>query len=289
MNPIDGMPGETYLWQLNMIPAGQEPVQPSKEVPPEPEEPEEKSLREVRSARSFHERKRISEIYKVKFEEVAKRFVKRDRQNILKITRAQLGERNLKGFQDEVNTYYNGSTDYVKRNISSVYIPFAAEIYVAAAEEVNADSQLTARYNRDVQIFIDKITDRHIRERSHEITKLAETAQSEQKDPEEAITARLDEWDEKYPAKFAEREAVGGETGLASQVYFSNGFRTRWVTMGDSCPYCNSLNGRVVSEGGVFLAPFEPSGAIHGPLVSSTRISHPPAHGSCDCGVMASI
>ena len=119
---------------------------------------------------------------------------------------------------------------------------------------------------------------------------VARKAIEAERDPIEAVEARITDWELKRPDKVSNREIVNGECAFAQFVYFESGFETRWVTMGKSCPYCDSLNGMVISRGGSFLSAgtaWEPEGATHGPMVISTNISHPAAHSGCDCSVMA--
>ena len=85
--------------------------------------------------------------------------------------------------------------------------------------------------------------------------------------------------------KESRREIIAGAAGLASFVYFAGGFRVVWVTVGKNCPYCDSLDGATISSGDNFLdagTSFQPEGAER-PLTTRGGISHPPAHGSCDC------
>jgi hypothetical protein len=290
MNSIPDI-GDDYWQPLNMIKAGSEPVKLSQEVPPEPEQ-KKQPIPESRSMRSLTERRRIAEVHKEGFRIAARAILKKDRLNVLKIAKANLGERTMQDFRDKIDTYFMGNYKFIHRQISNAYLPFATAIYPVAAQEVNAVPEPTERYNEEVGEFINNVTSRYISEGRREIQKLAEKAQSEEKDPTEAIEKRLDEWDEKKPDRMANREAVDGESGLATHVYWANGFKTRWVTMGDSCPYCNALNGRVISSGGMFLGAgeaFEPAGAVNGPLRVHTTVRHPAAHMGCDCSVMASL
>jgi hypothetical protein len=81
--------------------------------------------------------------------------------------------------------------------------------------------------------------------------------------------------------------------------------KKRWRTVGDTCPYCKSMDGRVVSiqdaflNKGSYLYPkpeegfLRPAGDIaaaegEGMLIKR-RISHPPAHDGCDCITVAEV
>jgi len=62
--------------------------------------------------------------------------------------------------------------------------------------------------------------------------------------------------------------------------------KIRSVAFGSNCPYCSHLNGKVIGIDETFLEPgqFQPEGA-EAPLKISHRMSHPPYHGGCDCGI----
>jgi hypothetical protein len=76
------------------------------------------------------------------------------------------------------------------------------------------------------------------------------------------------------------------------QAYVVAGIsRIRWVGAGKSCPYCSSLDGRIIGITDNFIGKgeeFNPEGA-EGPLVPSFNVGHPPAHAGCDCSIIFSL
>ncbi|KKN00571.1 hypothetical protein LCGC14_1136580, partial [marine sediment metagenome] len=84
-------------------------------------------------------------------------------------------------------------------------------------------------------------------------------------------------------------EVVDVGSGIAQFVYYGAGFKTVWVTFDKSCPYCESLNNKVISRGMNFInagQSLQPEGA-ETPLIVTQNISHPAAHLGCDCGISA--
>jgi hypothetical protein len=108
-----------------------------------------------------------------------------------------------------------------------------------------------------------------------------------------AVSERVTEWEKGGQGatrahKSARREAISLAAAVAALVFTSAGYALVWVTFGDTCPYCDDLAGKRVRGGEQFLGPgeFNPAGANR-PIKIRGGLSHPPAHGGCDCSVAA--
>lgn len=106
---------------------------------------------------------------------------------------------------------------------------------------------------------------------------------------QKAIEERLGEWLEKRASKVARIESVRTESAVTHTTYRRAGVqRVKWQTRGKDCPYCARLDGRVVG----IADPFVPAdSALEGgegdpPMRIRQRKSHPPAHATCDCGLV---
>ena len=293
LNPIPGKAGKTYWMPMNMVDASSEPepvkVSPQNELPEKEEKAQ--AIPEQRTIRSIAERKKLAEAYRERFRSAARTIIKKDVRNVKKIARAAFSERNKLDFDNKIDDYFLGNYAFVRRQIGAVYWSYAEDIYPVAAREVNSDEPMGERYQAEVDKFIDNTSSRYISEGRNEIKKLAQKAIDEETDPIEAVDKRMEEWEEKKPDKIANWEVVAAETGLAAFVYFASNFGLRWVTIGENCPYCNALSGKVIRHGGAFLNAFEnfqPEGAEK-PLKRATTVRHPPAHAGCDCTVAASL
>lgn len=105
--------------------------------------------------------------------------------------------------------------------------------------------------------------------------------------PVEALESRFAEWTEKRPGKVAQRELVRIREAMAMAQMQAQGVeRKAWAARGsETCPYCQSLNGRVVETSGDFFSEsdsYQPDGAER-PLTFNRSIAHPPIHDGCDC------
>ncbi len=288
MNPIeDEVAGKKYWMPLNMTDAGES--EESKEEPSTDQVEEENSFRDVKPSqlRSIKARRRWSKAFKPIFRQVAREILAIEVPGIQGITKKSFGERTLAEFKFDVDKFYKKNKPAFRKLFAVAYDSYAETIYPIAADEVNADPELTPEYKEHVNEFIDHTTNRYIGSSQGQLSSVA--SEHRENDPARAINERLTQWEERRPDKVADREVVDGESGFSQFVYFSAGFRTVWVTLGKNCPYCDSLNGRTVSRGVNFInAGSGIEGEAGKPsLVVTQNISHPAAHGGCDCTVRA--
>jgi hypothetical protein len=94
---------------------------------------------------------------------------------------------------------------------------------------------------------------------------------------------------ESYAEDFAIEQTARGINALAVALFAIAGVaRMVWRSFGESCPYCEALDGLVIEVDGDFIgegASFGPAGAA--PFVPTRSVSHPPLHAGCKCEVMA--
>lgn len=293
MNPLDDEVGDKIWMPLNMVDARKSDEMFTQRSQPVQEEEEENSTREQRTMgiaeiRSIAGRRRVADSYRERFKEATRKILKRERTAIMRIAKKTLQERALKDFGNQIDEFYEKNRDVIRAAFAGVYQSYAADIYPIALEEVNGKGEPDEEFRRYVDQYSDNTSTRYINSSRGQIKGIARDSEQ----PIEDIEQRLNDWEEKRPEKIASREVVDGETGIAQYVYFAAGFKTRWVTIGDSCPYCNAMNGRVIGRAGAFLMAgdsFEPEGAVNGPLQISRDTRHPQLHQGCDCTVSAAL
>ena len=122
------------------------------------------------------------------------------------------------------------------------------------------------------------------------LTGIDEDDKPKYEDKVESVIQRADEWIEKRPDKIALNETVRVEGAIASAVILSAGFKLRWTIQGkDTCPWCESLDGKIVGRGGLFVEGGTDL-SVEGeekPMFVRSNTLHPPLHGGCDCLVIA--
>ena len=300
MNSTEDKSGTIYLVPMNMTNAADlllPPEEPEDEPFEEPEEGEdeedalmldiEKRGHSKVTVRSVRLRRKIGEAFKSRFFEAIKRIVAKEVKQMKKIAKKTLSERTQGEFNTQVDKWYLSEPvrKFIEAELAGVYESYAEEIYKVAAEEINSKLEADEAFRQEVQRYVENSTTRYIMSSRGQMKSVVRKAIEKELDAIEAVELRLARWEEKRPEKESRREIIAGAAGLASFVYFAGGFRTVWVTVGKNCPYCDSLDGATVESGGNFLEPgteFQPEGAER-PLTTRGGISHPPAHGGCDC------
>lgn len=291
MNPLKGRAGTAIWMPLAMADANA----PLEEKPPkdkvEPKEPGEKKLEnfELRSLRSIKNRRRLAEAFKPIFRNMAKEILAKECPGIRRIAKKTLQTRETGDFIFEIDKFYKAQKKYIRDKFAGVFAGYGSAIYPVAADEVNAPEDIPDEFNAYTDEFAEHSSNRYVESSRGQLKQVA--LKHREDDPADAINQRLDEWEEKRPDKVANREVVDGECGFAQYVYYAAGFKTVWVTLDESCPYCMSLNGRVISRGMHFMnagQSFQPEGAEN-PLIVTQNISHPQLHLGCDCTIRSSV
>lgn len=326
MNPQPDGQGKIFLVPLNMVPADQV----GKEVPPEPPPDESngygregKNLfpgasqclqpsRPVtdddlsqfldanrghgglnqRGRRAAASRRRIANAYKRVFADAASRIIRREEADVMRAANKHLGKRDAATFDVWLREFYQDHREFVERNMLPVYQSYAEAIQAEAADEIGAEPGMTPEIEDFVRAYLGVYVIRHVASSQGQIRDVVTKAESTGEDPVPALQERFDQWKERRPEKVAKQETVRAGSAIAKAVFLAAGVtRIRWVTFGKNCPYCDSLNGKVIGIENNFALKgdvLRPDG-VDKPLTFSSNIGHPPAHGACDCGVVAEL
>lgn len=103
-----------------------------------------------------------------------------------------------------------------------------------------------------------------------------------------AVEEVLDLWETERAARVARSETVRESRAVARETMRRAGVTLlRWVTRGDACELCATLNGVIVAvEGGSFASAGQTiTAAGRPPLTLSSSLGHPPLHRGCDCEI----
>lgn len=287
LNPI-GKAGDTHLVPLNLISLQQasQPIQSAEREAVRPEIEARDAGKELRNKNLAAARQRIQRAYLPMYTDVTARILRREINDVGAAARKMLGQRNLFGFTDWLDTFYLEHRQFVIDQMRPLMDTFADLIASDARQEVNApddDGQGLADFK---QSYLETYAVRHTA-RSQAAVEAAVAS------PDEGLQTLDDLWDEwrdGRPQSIAQEETVRAANGVAKAVYILAGIQVmRWVSIGDTCPYCVSLNGRVASVDKWFIAAGEEflPDAPNGPLRVSRNVGHPPAHRGCDCMVIA--
>ena len=282
MNPVKG--GDVYLVPLNMVPAtsvsGDMPAS-ARAVPPGQEE---------RALRSFTYRRRLAHAHEKSFAQAAARVLRREINDVRKAAGKMLRQRDLPGFNRWLDQFYSDHASFVRREMLPVYQTFAELVATEAADEVAFDGLSDAALEKFMREYVETYAARHTGSSKGQIERLLTESVNAGTDLMAALEERFGEWESTRPDKIASLETVRSGNAVAKFAYMAAGVTLiRFIASGKSCPYCSSLDGKVISVESNFLEEgqdYQPEGA-DAPLAPGYSIGHPPVHDGCDCGIMA--
>ena len=144
---------------------------------------------------------------------------------------------------------------------------------------------------QEIALYTESFARRHARSSRLQLIQLAK----EEEDARQAVEQRVEDWDagagDSAPRfeRVANNEVVNMGEQIAKGVWIAGGIMTlRWISSGDNCPFCDSLNGKVVGIQDPFVA--EGAGvqgnADQNPMISKQPKFHPPLHRGCDCVIV---
>ena len=298
--PDPGKLGEIYYVPLNMVPAGSQALEPSLDGPVDAARVrlirdrnaeraagitfrESAQTKEERTQRSIQSRRRLQGSHRNLFEDAARRFLGWE---IIAV--GKLAKRYLPGDPDnfiaEMRSFYDGHISRTERIMLPVLLAFAEGIHAAAADEISTTPDFGARLQAFAQEYVRKMALGVNQESRKRLTRRAG-----EENPDEAVDRELREWEERRAFQVARREVIEADGAFSVATWAAAGILTmRWVTIGDNCPYCDALEGRVVEIVKNFMGSGETITPEGEQTFTTTRnMRHPPLHDGCDCMVVA--
>lgn len=271
-NPLPDGRGQVYMVPLNWVPA----------PTPEADEP----LRAVaRRGRSVESRRRIARSFRPLLADADERMAKMERTEVTKLVRLHYGERrrgSLPAFTADVDDLYETQIlDKTVERWTPALVALAAEIGAEAAVEVGVDDPV--ELGAWVAAYVAVHSAYRIGSSKRQIIALATEHADDTDALIEAVRFFLDSEVEVRPDQAARWESTQLANGAARETFMSAGVtRLVWVAVGDSCPYCKRLDGKVVGV----EQPFVSAGDIlDGDDGATLPVEHntfsPPVHPGC--------
>ncbi len=268
MNPIDDPSGDAYFMPLNMIEMKQAllPEESNTDI----------SARGIRPSqkRGVDQRRMVTDRFKNRYKSLSRSILEEEIPAVREILLA-VGD-NLDELTDALESFYERFAGNASRMSAGLIQVNADEIRSLAEMEVGssiADSDYEAFLNRFIENFGLRYSIRSKQElRSRETV--------------EDMAAQTEHWKDVRGDQMSQ-ERILVESAISRTVWRAVGVtKIRSVARGESCPYCNDLNGKVIGVEESFLQPgqFKPDGA-EAPLRVSSIKNHPPFHDGCDCGI----
>lgn len=284
MDPVTN--GDVYLTPLNMVEAGSDltPVRGTGG----PEEERGLALADenifTRSKRAASARHKLIGTARPVLEDAAKRIVKREVNDIRAAGRKMLQARDSARFVDWLAEFYRQHTGFAERQLTPALESYAGMILDAVTREIGGEVA-PERADAFVRAYIRSAAAREGAINEASLMRALEAARGAGRNELEALEEALDEMDADAPARTAQTEGTRFNNALAKMAYGALGVTAlRWVSFGDNCPWCDSLDGRVIGIEQVWVGngdAVEVDGAE--PLRPGSDIGHPPLHKGCDC------
>lgn len=306
-NPVDTEGGDSYFVPLNLVPLdiATDPVLLDESTDTAPEEDEEDRSgwhdltyltaqgvenrramamgdAELRSAASRHRQMRA---FRPMLKTSAERVVRREVKQVRRAITASTSKDDLRSRIAEV---YKDFAAVVARELHPSLRTYAETIFAIAVREVGSSEEWGADEDVFMQQYSDNVGVRHSVSSENQLEQLVDEAEDHTA-ASAAVDERVGEWDETRAGKMASRESVQANGAISRLAYTAAGVSTLvWVTIGDDCPLCSSLDGRTVGTTQNFVDAgdtVEATGTA--PLTPRTNVGHPPLHQGCDCLVVA--
>jgi len=304
MNPQPNGLGKMYMLPLNMInkerAITEEPPTPDEEIQAERiragleikrEFETERRAKQLVQQRTAALRRKITIVYKPKFEAYGKKIVIAEVRAIRKAIKETLGEKGVGDLQVWMDRFYPTFSERVDVASAPLLTSYADAIQPIALQEIGSEVDVSVQYNRFTADYRESFVKRHVDGSKGQLRAVIKDAEEQHLDVAEALETRLDEWTEKRPDKIAMRESMRAENAFTRSVFALAGItQLMSVSSSNPCPYCEALNGKVVGIEKPFLGvgEFQPEGA-DGPLKITSNHFHPPYHDGCECSIMAVI
>lgn len=269
MDPVPD--GDVYLQPLNMVPAGQpRPVGDDGEP------------RQWTHRRSGEARRRIASSFAPLIVDADRRLAKMERQEVTALARKHLESRSVATFLEAVRELYEGTiAQRTRERWLPIFEAFVAEVVADAKDDVGFESEV------DLLRWVEAYVRSHVSYRVGSAISQLSAAIAEADAAFDATTGVLDEWVEQRPERTARWQGTQLANAAARETWRAAGVRSlRWVTVGDNCPFCRSMNGTTVG----IEEPFVPVGGAVTGLEEKLQIDrdthHPPLHPGCDCEIV---
>lgn len=292
-NPIETGGGDDYHVQLNMVPldASRDVIASDDGDDPEPGPVDERTRTvalETRARRAATSRRRLESAHRSILEDVAQRMLNGECRRLRKEIESHLTLRSVQSLKGWLEQFYRDWPQDIARAFMPALKAYAEMVGGAVQDEVGGDS--APSIDEFVQRYAETMGIRWSAQSRRQLQSIIDRVSLPEL--QSALLAKVDEWQEERAAMIGRDEANQANNAFAKAAYIAAGVMAlRWVTLGDSCPFCRQLDGKTVGVRGWFV---DAGSEIKGgdgtqPLRVSHKIGHPPLHSGCDCQVVAGL
>lgn len=292
MNPFEG--GDVFRVPMNMMPSdqfGQQPEEgarawralPHTDVRQRTIAPETAEALTPAQRQAADGRHALSDAMRPLLADVLRRVQRRAMQDVGGAAKKYAARNDMAAFEEWLPEFWEQHTAWMAEQLRPTMGTYAELVGRSVGDETG---KAVGNVEGFVVAYVNTAASRHV---ARQQARLDEVLAAEAEgDWGAAVAAEAEQWPEEAEG-MANEEAVRGNNALAVAMYVGLGFGgLRWVSFGDTCPFCSKLDGRTSGITVPFLlegTEFEGVGGVFLPIKRS--IGHPPAHRGCDCMVVA--
>lgn len=284
MNPIDEG-GDQYFVPLNMVPVDQAASLIGDDDSSTDEEDARAIEQRAAQSRLIAIRQRQRAIQLPLMEAVTTKILAREAKAVRREIKKAFSDRAARDFREWLNTFYADYDDIVVREFGPILRAFAETVASTVLAAQGAD-ELDRTFAPFVVDFIAGFGRRWAAISRKELTQILND--TDPADVVEALEARVDHWEDVRAEQTARRETTRAGEAFGRAAWVAVGVQVlRWVAIGENCPFCSQLDGRVVGTQEAFVRQGQQ--LLDGdaaPLTPRSNVLHPPIHDGCDCLVI---
>jgi HK97 family phage portal protein len=276
--------GDIYLVPMNMVPASSVSTKVATEMARNRQIGAEESR--AQDDAGPVQRMKLAATFKRLFEDAGTRIVRREKADILRQARKML-ERSEENFDYWLEEFYREAPGWMVPIFMPVLLTLADAVQAQAAAEIGALAKMTPELEDWMRGYAEIWASNYAAGSLGQLRDVIKTALEEGGNVLEDIETRLDEWEERRPAKVASKETVEASNVVAKFVFAAAGITYyRWVNTGDDvCPYCQELHGRIVGSDKPFVSKEENLASEDGVMRIRKPAFTPPLHAGCVCQI----
>lgn len=280
-NPLPDGRGAVYLVPLNMVPAP---------TLAEATQAAGRDLHVVRG-RGVQSRRRIADTFKPLIRDADLRLAKLERDKVTALVAKHLDAGRAARHGRDVDTLKADLQELYRGLVTDKTLALWLPVFQAFSEAIIADAAADVGYTDpvDLLVWLKAYTESHVGYRIATSLGVMWNLISASADAGAALLELMDKWVADRPDKIARWEGSQIPNATARETWIVAGVKTlRWVAVGDTCPYCASLDGVTVGIDQPFVAAGGEvgDGSLADKLAIDRTTFHPPLHPACDCQVV---
>jgi len=280
-NPVDQEEADKLFIQQNMMPIDQS----------QQDDVLRKKIIENTRGRSPSKRGARSRLEKSKsFERVvqqgARNIIAKEKKDVLEKAKETL-ERGQQGFLAWIERYYEDLQDDIKKEMKPYFESLAESMRQDLSEDIDIETDLSEDDKEFLEEYLEAYAKRYTSSSEGQLAALVRQAHESDKTEYELIEERIEEWEEKRPAKEARNETRQLGNAIARSIMIGAGV-TYFIVVNagnDTCEYCKELDGKVIGADQPVIAEDETLEADEKDTGIKVRrpCFHPPFHNFCEC------